>query len=379
QTSLPAARPGPSICAVLGCRASRGSAPRPGFPGGDSVKPNRFVWFLPLLLGLAACSEPIQVAKGSNQGLTLFTPWQRIDDRVEWVADTLESPVVVAIRPEKAFKVDIVDPGGIGSRNNWRTLAFLWDFQQPGKLRETARDVMSDEIFNKLVAGDAGYTIVQDMWARGQTGLFLHCADPEAFRDWLQDHGGEVLAATVSSVIDGLVETLFVSGEQRALQRSIHDQYGFSVRIPAGYTAEEDSANNVVRLRFIHYEGPALFMILHARPGSEGSLDPQWGLRFRDELVFHYNEGDRVNFERSRGRRASFHGQPATRLEGLWQNEEYTMGGGFRSILFMQGERFYFIDMAVFHPPGDKLPYMRELEAVASTFTTGPLAGDASS
>jgi hypothetical protein len=43
------------------------------------------------------------------------------------------------------------------------------------------------------------------------------------------------------------------------------------------------------------------------------------------------------------------------------------MGGAFESLLVQDGARLIFVDMAVFYPTGDKIPYMRELRAIAST------------
>jgi hypothetical protein len=331
----------------------------------------RGAWAL-LLAALAAagalqCSQPLEPAEGSNQELSLFTPWVRDDDRVRLVRELLETPVVTAIRPERSFKVEVVEPRGLASRKTWRNLAFLADFREPGRLHDTAKKLLGRRL-DAMVLQPVAWIILRDAWARGQTLLFLHVGDPWVLRDTLQVAGSQLLQALETAVVQGLEETLYWSGEQKAMEKVLEKTYGFTVRIPAGYKVQEDPENQTIRMFLRRPEGPAQFLVIHARPAREGSLDPDWALRFRDAVVVHYNEGDRVEFSRSRGFPTRFQGQEAVLLKGLWQNEKYDMGGAFESVLFFRCDRFFLIDGSVFYPTGDKLPYLRELRAIAATF-----------
>jgi hypothetical protein len=222
-----------------------------------------------------------------------------------------------------------------------------------------------------MASNPADRRVLKDVFARGQTVVVLHCADPRAFRSYLQEEKGKILDLIEETVVDGLVETMFLGEEQKVLQDGIHSTFGFSVRIPAAYSAMVDSTNEVIRLARVQDMGQGQFLIVHSRPKEEGSLDPDWALSFRDAIVVHYNKGDRVDFERSTTEQGTFQGHDAVLLRGLWQNEEYTMGGAFETFLFFRGDRFFMVDIAVFNPKGDKLPYLRELRAVAKTFRFG--------
>ncbi|MBU1702505.1 MAG: DUF4837 family protein [Candidatus Eisenbacteria bacterium] len=331
-----------------------------------------------LLLGLflSGCSKPFELAKGSTQSVSLFTVWQRQDDRVEWIRERLEAPVIVAIRPERNFSVEVVEPSGLPSRREWRTHIFLEDLSQNGRIRQTVEKILGKEELEKLAALPAGHRMLRDVWARGQTILILHCKDPEAFRDYLEENGEQLMRSLEATVTIGVAETLYISGEQEGMEQSIRDKYHFSLRIPAGYKVSEDPENKVIRMTFVRYKGPAQFLILHTRPREGVFLDPDWALKFRDALVVLYNEGDHVEFSRSVGWFEPFQGNEAVRLRGLWQNEEYNMGGGFESILFLLEDQAIFMDLAIFNPTGEKLPYMRELRAIASTFRVDDREGD---
>ena len=82
----------------------------------------------------------------------------------------------------------------------------------------------------------------------------------------------------------------------------------------------------------------------------------------------HRNPSDHRSCSRSHGSPGTFQGHEATILKGLWQNEKYGMGGAFETYLFFSGDRFFMVDISVYHPDGDKLPFLRELRAIASTF-----------
>ena len=329
--------------------------------------------------GPMGCSRPIEYAIGSNQELSLFTPWNRDDDRVEWARDLLQSDVVTAIRPEKLFKAQVVAPEGVESRKNWRIHVFLDDLSRPGRIRKIASSILSEASFTALVSQGAGHTIVRDAWARGQTTLFLHCAEAGAFRDYLKANGERILEEVESALARGLSETVYAMGEQAALREGIEERHGFSVRIPAGFKVAEDSTQHVLRIYNVSEAGQAQFLILHSRPfESAVPADPDWGLKFRDALVGEYNEGDRVELSRSSGRTGRFQGRQALLLKGLWQNDQYDMGGAFETIFFGEAGRLVMIDLAVFYPSGDKLPFLRELRGMASTFRMTPGGAESS-
>lgn len=319
------------------------------------------------------CGRPLEVAVGSNQEATIFTEWSREDDRVQWVKELLETEVITAIpsRPEKSFKVTISTPEGLDSRENWRVHVLLADLTEFDGTVQIIRDILDDQTIQAMASKPADRRVLKDVFARGQTVLVLHCADPRAFRSYIQVDREKILDLMEETLLEGLVKTLFIAEEQKELQDQIHSDFGFSIRIPGGFNAEQDSANQVQRIYGKKDQGQSQYVIVHSRPREEGSLDPKWALHFRDQLVVRYNRGDHVDFENSRGELGTFQGQEALLLKGLWQNEEYTGGGAFESFLFFREDRFFIIDIAVFYPEGGKLPYLRELRAVAKTFRFG--------
>ncbi len=59
-------------------------------------------------------------------------------------------------------------------------------------------------------------------------------------------------------------------------------------------------------------------------------------------------------------------------LEYLWENEDKVAGGPFKNYTFYDSlsRRIYMIDLAVYAPDRDKLPFVKRMEIIAKTFRT---------
>jgi len=64
----------------------------------------------------------------------------------------------------------------------------------------------------------------------------------------------------------------------------------------------------------------------------------------------------------------AFQGAPGLRWEGVWQNEKYVIGGPFRAFAcHRNGDSFLMVGL-VYAPGQDKMPALRQVEAMISTF-----------
>jgi hypothetical protein len=70
-----------------------------------------------------------------------------------------------------------------------------------------------------------------------------------------------------------------------------------------------------------------------------------------------------------RTREARFAGRRAFVFEGRWQTPSFVVGGPFRAYAVHAGDTMYLVELAVFLPGRSKLPYLRQLDAMAGTFT----------
>jgi hypothetical protein len=89
----------------------------------------------------------------------------------------------------------------------------------------------------------------------------------------------------------------------------------------------------------------------------------------RDHLGRLYYDDDYIERELSVFEETEFLGEKATKVIGVWQNEEEVIGGPFQFIAFNHGSQFYMIDMGAYAPDRtEKLEYLFRGEIIARTF-----------
>ncbi len=332
-----------------------------------------------LLIGLTpslqtACTENHILAEGPNGDVTLFSDFPNGDERQDLAHRLLTRWQRTPVRPERAFRVELADSTGFRLRRNWRNLTLLGDMRSHSWSSELARKLLGEEAHRRLASTPAGHAFVTDAYADGQTVLILHATTAEAFQQWAAEHGQAVLEEFFEWVTTGLGKTLYASGEQGLISAGIERRHGFRLRVPAGFFVEEQVENRFVRLKQAMPSGAVLYLYIYYQKQAGGPPTAPFAMALRDTLASVYSAGDRIEPERTTSRRIDFLGHDAVEIYGLYRNEQPPVGGAFKSFCFREGDRTYLIDLAVFNPPGEKLPLLRILEAVARTFTPGNTA-----
>ena len=358
--------------------------------------PRRAAWLLaaPALVWFAGsgCTGSFSAAVGPNQDLTLVTDFPVGDDRTALVRELFGHKIETPLRPEARFRVEPTDSSGFETRRDWRNFVILSDFAEPTWGTRTVRRIFGDERVDAILTGaghgagheagheaglQAGYLLTQDVWADGQTVLFIHAPSKASVRALIEREGEAIVERYEDHVIDGLTKTMFLGGEQTAMVDGIERALGYRLRIPEDYVVEWQAENRFLRIKTMEANGAMLWLFVYFQEQTQESLDPNLAMGLRDKLTERYYGGDQIDASRSEVRRRTFAGHEALEVFGLYQNLEPPMGGLFKLIAFHEGGRLYLIDMAVFNPPGDKIPLLRKLEAIARTLEhTGEVTGE---
>jgi hypothetical protein len=328
---------------------------------------------VPLALQMA-CSESRLAAEGPNGEVTLFSDFPIGDARRDLARGLLVRWVDTPVRPERAFKLEVTDSTGFRLRRNWRNLVFLADLRGRSWSAAQARKLLPEATYRQLASLPAGHAFAANAYADGQTILFLHATSAEALEQLARDQGQAILDGFFDLIIAGLGRTLFESGEQTLMAEGIERRHGYHIRIPAGFFVEEQTENRFVRMKQVMPSGAVMYLFVYYQDQNGDSLTVPACMALRDTLASVYCGGDRIEPSRTTAKRIDFLGRDALEIYGLYQNMNPPMGGPFKSICFDDGDRLYMIDMSVFNPPGEKLPQLRILEAIARTFTVPPRA-----
>jgi hypothetical protein len=101
-------------------------------------------------------------------------------------------------------------------------------------------------------------------------------------------------------------------------------------------------------------------------------INKEWVINTRNRLTSKFYEKDRVEDHFLENANVMFAGRPAYLVKGLWANDEKVTGGPFRNYSFYDSDskRIYMVDTAVWHPSGEKAPYLRQVDLMSQTFKT---------
>ncbi|MBD3237285.1 MAG: DUF4837 family protein [Candidatus Eisenbacteria bacterium] len=321
-----------------------------------------------LVLGLGGCTRSFVTAVGPNEDVSIFSDFPQGDTRTDLVRDFLVRKRPAPVRPESYFDVDRGDSTVFRQRRDWRTLLILGDMSGARGGARLCSEVLGEEARARLAGRPAGYAFASNVWADGQTVLFVHAPDTEALRALLSRDGPELIAELGDRIVRGLQRTLYVGGEQRQLADGIAERHGYRLRIPKDFFVEEQVESRFVRLKKVPPDQGALFLFVYYQEQTHERLDPRLCMAIRDTLAAAYFAGDEIEPSRTTTRTIEFLGREALEIHGLYQNDDPPMGGPFKMFCFHDRGRLYVIDLAVFNPPEAKTPDLRVLEAIARTF-----------
>lgn len=331
-------------------------------PGGGLV---RLTVCLLAVAGLLSCSGPVVTAVGDSDDLVIIHD-EDASELVELLVTIMESPSDWLIE-EPVFKTTLTTLEKSGDLKNLRHLLLVgtWDSGSVGEMVRKLFPGLKEDSAPTLLLTD-------DVWAKGQVVGAVMGADSRAVASFLREHGNRVLTDVELAVRERLSASLRQTAVKAGMAEAMSERFGWSVSPPTGYDFyATDGGDGFV---FFRRTRPDRTIFVHWTSGGPELVSEQFALSRREELAAHYLDGDTV--ERNRPvevKRVDFLGLPAIRVSGWWSNRTLIGGGPFRTYCFHEpsSDRLYLVDISLFAPGIGKMALMRNLDAVAHTFTAG--------
>jgi hypothetical protein len=295
-------------------------------------------------------------AEGTSRELTVITDLPPDSPEVLLLRAIVERPAI-RIEDEKAYVMRLARPDDARAYRS-RLLLFL------GTGPISAMPSAVRRLGALLGEVRAPYLFTPEVWLRGQAvGLFWTPARedllPELQRcqNLLFEHLDRAAYATVRSRV------LSLPHDHDAEER-VEGVLGLPLRVPRGYEVltapdlravllvDEGPPTRLLRIRLAPSEPGA--DLLRARTGLARAFRP-------NERTLDLQEPVLVPREMAGAVR---------QCHGRWEDAVVSAAGPFRFYEVARGTRRYYVDLAVFAPGRPKLPYLRELQAVAETLGT---------
>ncbi len=325
----------------------------------------RVIVYLLAVAGLLSCSGPVVTAVGDSDELVIIHD-QGSPKLVELVVDAMEARCSWLLG-EPAFRTTLTTLERSGDLKNLRHVLLVGTLDG-GAVGEMARKLFPDLRDD----APASFSVTEDVWAKRQVVGAVVGADSKAVATFLREHGDRVRADMEAAALARLATSLRETAVRAGMAQAMSERFGWSVSPPTGYDFyTTDSGDGFV---FFRRTRPDRTVFVYWTDGAPGFVSEQFALAKRDELGARYLDGDVIEWKRPvEAERIDFLGLSAVRVSAWWGNRTLVGGGPFRSYCFHDPstERVYLVDVSLFAPAFDKTGLMRNLDAIAHTFTTG--------
>ena len=324
-----------------------------------------------LSMGLWGCKGGLPEGLGSLSEvvvLTDSTDWDACGDAVEAVfgrtVHTPEWEPIFALRMGDAAKFDFF--------KSWRNVFLLASLEGGGEATRLVRSLLSPEVLERIGQGEAYVFFKTEVWAKDQILVIAAARDRFALRQKLVEDQDAIFTTMEGHLNRRVGEWLYAEGEQEALEQALFEQFGWTLRIPAGYAVQKKVPEE--GFVWLRKRAPDRWLFVWGGAAFEGmELSGDWFREKRDEIGRLFYEGDSV--ARILSVEETLVAEwPAIRVRGLWANREKAVGGPFVSTCFIDRDtdRVYIVDGAVYAPGVQKAPYLRQVDLIARTFSTKP-------
>jgi hypothetical protein len=311
-----------------------------------------------------ACEHRIIAAFGSNSEIVIVTS-PRCTAEAGALKAILEREVLT-VQYEQAFTVRVTATGDLKPEEGRKNIVLL-DFLDPES--SVSRKILSLAGTDKdaFRQGSMRYKAVHERWAKGQVVMIVAAPTREELAGALDSDADRIFSFVSDEVQARLNRALFEAGEQQAVTKSLAENYGWSLRLPVGYEVDESYASQ--RVIKILKDQPARMITVYWE-GGEWSDPAEKGLERKKMLAWEFWDQDEIVEETLDIQEGTFLGHSGAVLSGTWENKKYTIGGFYVTYCFPceKCNRNFVVDAAVFAPGLEKLPLIRELKAVLSTF-----------
>ena len=311
----------------------------------------------PLLAVLLSCviscgGRPF--AEGSSRELTVVTSLPPDAPEILLLRAVVER-TAVRIDDEKAYVMTVVKPDDASAyrARNVVVVGFGRERDVPGPARRLHRLLPK--------RGGEPFAFTSDVWLRGQAAGLVWTETREAWVSAVTKFQNRLFQGLDRATFAGVRERILSLPEDAAVEAELRKAIGVSLRVPRGMKLTVDRS---ARAALLLEEGPPA-RLLRIAVLSEPIETDAWHAR---EALAKRFRPDEVTLDIAEPLLSPDVMAGATRqLHGRWQDSAVSAAGPYRYYEVTRGTMRLQIDLAVFAPGKPKLPYLRELHAIAET------------
>lgn len=320
-------------------------------------------------------------ARGESDEIILVadsTQWADTTGLGQELKKTFTEPMLGLPQDEPMFNVSKVNPRRLNSVLKSATnMVFVMTLDSRTLDSQVLQEFFTDQSLNQIKRDTTNFMrIEKDLFARGQTVMFLYAASEEQLAKKIKYNRSQIREFFESSAKSTIKNNLAKSHEKE-LEARLRETHNVDILLPYGWEKARDFKNFVWFRKLDAHTEQSLF--IYYEPYRDESIFNDIGA-FRDEITqrFLYDgENKEVHIKRQEivpvfTERINFNGHFAVESRSLWMISDASRGGPFVSYTIVDQEAglVYYVEGYVDSPGTKKKTFVRELEAMLSTFRT---------
>lgn len=304
----------------------------------------------------------------------------RFDNRIAVIADSADvrflepvlrrqfERIVRTPQPEKQFQLGLFSDAALSQLRGYNYRIVLSSRADDG-----SGSIITGELGLSADTASAAIRVMRpaDTRERGRLLIAGWADSPGRLREELERRGDELFDLIQKDAMTCRRGALFTSRKEAAVSKDLLQQFGWSfTKLADMELVESDKEEGFAA--FSPFT-PGRYMFVHwVENGDTACLNPDWMRERCNHLCDLFYDSTYVDSHFFLPKRTTFLGRPALVTRGLWADDRPTSGGPFVNYLFYNAgdKRVYMIDVFVFRPGQEKLPFLQPLEVLAHTFIT---------
>lgn len=327
-----------------------------------------------LMMIFSSCGKYLPWADGPENEIQIFVSKNDLEEAKELVGEVL-SRNSVDVKQEPYYTIRYRDPSQfdeLQKRHNIVIFALADGINDNGN--RLIKQLISDGKLGTYV-GDDQVWVTDDVFALGQVVAIVKGSSLKDLQDNVKLKGNWLFDQFDARYLERIKEHLYEINEQTDISADIFNRYDWAVRVPHDFIIiQEDRLANFLQLG---RDFPRRWFAVHWTDESDGIIPHQNSVKSkiinlakRFFSVYQFVETDLRPWNFSK---IKINDRDVWRVEGRWEtaSESAAGGGPFISYIFYEDatKRLFHLNMLLFNPNGKKLMFLREMEAMARTFT----------
>lgn len=321
-----------------------------------------------IVLLLCACENLKPRAQGADNEVIVIASFGDRKD-LKLVLSKIFNDTLYTPQPEPYFKIVWVEPKNFNQVNDHVNVivgAIGTNVKNTGV--KLVKNLLSTDQYESAIQDNNQLIFSNDVFARNQNYLIINGVEKKELMKLVLDQGPWLKKQYDKLFIKRQSKHLFESSTlQKELEISLSDRYGWSMKIPWGYTVIKDSLES--QFFWIGREMPYRWLAVKREKGLFFS-DSSSVKNYIDSFPEKYFGNIKYSESFLKIEPSTFNNWGAWKISGLWENLEEAQGGPFVSYFFYdeKSNQSFFIHTMIFHPGKDKYMLLRQLDIIAHSF-----------